>query len=314
MNASSGKFFCFTGKSVKTIWAILALFGVFLQEALCQQNLKRRTRLPAELLEISGLTRTPNGELWALNDSDNGSNLYRLDPATGKITKTRMLPVRNRDWEALTCDKAGNLYLGDFGNNGNARRNLRIYRFTPATGALDSILFRYPDQKDFPPASVGHWNFDCEAMIWHDDSLHLFSKNAFKGNFYTKQYILPATPGTYTAALRDSIRLKNHAVTDAAFDPVTGTLALCGYVVGRRLGFLPFTKANIVFFRRPGDTHFFKGAKKRKRLPKFLIARQFESIIQWSDTHWLLANEGIGPQKPALWRVKGARKAAGATQ
>ncbi|MFN0174353.1 MAG: hypothetical protein ACKVU0_06890 [Saprospiraceae bacterium] len=253
------------------------------------------------------MTRLPNGDLWLLNDSKNPSDLFRFDPIAGKLLETRRLPVKNFDWEDLAHDPAGNLYIGDFGNNLNKRRNLRIFRYNPTTGALDSIQFRYPDQVAFPPAREADWNFNCEAMVFFRDSLHLFSKNSFKGNFYTKHYVVPAIPnnsGEYVAELRDSIRLKNRVVTGAAISRDGRNFVLTGYIIGKRLGFLPFTRANAMYFRGFSGSQFLKGKQRWKRLPKCLISRQFESITQWEGNIWIAANEGRKPQYQHIWKVK----------
>jgi len=280
---------------------LLALVAPFDLQA---QHLRRRTRLPDNLKEISGMTRLPNGDLWMLNDGGNTPQLFRFDPEQGSIAETLTLPAPNRDWEDLSSDPAGNLYIGDFGNNLNNRRDLCIFRYQPATGAFDSILFSYPDQHDFPPKNEKDWNFDCEAMVFFGDSLHLFSKNRFKSNFVTKHYVVPARPGRYVAELRDSIRLKKRVVTGAALNPDGKTLALTAYMLGFKWGFLPFTKASTFYVSAFSKTNFFSGKIKRVRLPKFLIARQFESVVAWDKDCWLAANEGIGPQRAALWRIK----------
>ncbi len=270
------------------------------------KKLPRRTVLPAELKEVSGMTRLPNGDLWLLNDSHNPADLFRFDPIAGKLLEVRHLPVANFDWEDLAFDPVGNLYIGDFGNNYNRRRNLRIFRYNPSTGALDSIQFRYPDQTAFPPARVEDWNFNCEAMVFFRDSLHLFSKNSFKGNFYTKHYVLPATPnpsGEYVAELRDSVRLKNRVVTGAALSQDGTTFVLTGYIIGKSLGFIPFTRASAMYFRGFAGSQFLKGKQQWKRLPKFLISRQFESITQWEGNLWVAANEGRKPQFQRVWKV-----------
>ncbi|MGB0918293.1 MAG: T9SS type A sorting domain-containing protein, partial [Flavobacteriales bacterium] len=69
--------------------------------------------------------------------------------------------------------------------------------------------FSYPDQFNFPP--VGNYgNFDLEAMFWHQDSLHLFSKDrSDPSTGYTKHYTLPTQSGTYVANLVDSFQT-NH--------------------------------------------------------------------------------------------------------
>lgn len=250
------------------------------------------------------MTRLPNGELWLLNDSKNPPELFRFDPAEGKLLETRLLPVQNFDWEDLTHDPNGNLYIGDFGNNYNRRRNLRIFIYDPRSGHLDSIQFRYPDQREFPPARTEDWNYNCEAMVYWRDTLHLFSKNVFNGNFYTKHYVLPARPGDHVAELRDSIRLKNRVVTGAALSKDGKTFALTGYIVGKKWGFLPFSRANAMYFTQFPSGQYLRGKQHWKRLPKFLVSRQFESITQWDDHLWLVANEGRGPQIQRVWRAK----------
>jgi hypothetical protein len=268
-----------------------------------QQKIARRTTLPDALKEVSGMVRTPSGDLWMLNDSKNPPELFRFDLVEEKLLEIRRLPIPNRDWEDLASDPQGNLYIGDFGNNKNARRNLCIFRYNPENQILDSIQFSYPDQKSFAPADERDWNFNCEAMVFFRDSLHLFSKNSFEGNFYTKHYVVPARPGKYVAELRDSIRLKNRVVTGAALSRDGKTLALTGYVGGKKLGFLPYTKASVFYFTDFTGSDFFNGKQERKRLPKFLIARQYESVTEWEDGCWIVANEGRKSQFQAVWRL-----------
>lgn len=270
-----------------------------------QKHPPRRTVLPEAIREVSGMTRTPEGHLWMLNDSRNPPELFRYDPIAGQLLETRTLPVPNRDWEDLTRAPDGHLYIGDFGNNRNARRDLCIFRYHPETQMLDSILFHYPDQHAFPPADQRDWNFNCEAMVFWQDTLHIFSKIVFKGNFVTKHYVLPARPGRYTAELRDSLVLKNRVVTGAALSPDGRTLAITSYIVGKKLGLLPYTRATAYFFTNFSGTHYLRGQRTAKRLPKGLIARQFESITWWDEHHWLVANEGRGGQRQAVWRVRG---------
>lgn len=281
------------------------LFLLCLPTLLFSQNkVNRRSILPDVIREVSGMTIDPEGRLWLLNDSRNPPELFRFDLATGQLAETRLLPVPNRDWEDLAHDPLGNLYIGDFGNNRNARRDLCVFRYNLSTGALDSICFRYPDQQAFPPADQRDWNFNCEAMVYFQDSLHLFSKNVFKGNFVAKHYVVAAKPGHYVAELRDSVVLKNRVITGAALSPDGKTLALTGYIMGKKLGFLPYTRATAFFFTDFTGSRFLRGRKKTRRLPKCLIARQFESIVWWDEQHWLVANERRGVQKQAVWRIR----------
>lgn len=290
---------------------LAALISCLPAIAFSQNKIARRTALPDVLKEVSGMVRTLSGDLWLLNDSKNPPELFRFDPVTQKLLETRRLPVANRDWEDLAADDKGNLYIGDVGNNRNARRDLRIYRYNPNTRALDSILLRYPDQTAFAPANERDWNFNCEAMIFFRDSIHLFSKNSFKGNFYTKHYVVPAKPGEYVAELRDSICLKNRVVTGAAISRDGKTFVLTGYIMGKSMGFLPYSKASVFYFTDFEGSNFLHGKQVRKRLPKFLLARQYESITQWEGDCWIVANEGRKPQFQAVWRLKGENKKEG---
>lgn len=264
----------------------------------------RRSVLPEVIREVSGMVRTPEGQLWLLNDSRNPPDLFLVDAFSGHLMETRRLPIPNRDWEDLTMDPAGNLYICDFGNNKNARRDLCIFRYNPTTGQLDSIQFRYPDQYAFPPEKTADWNFNCEAVVYFQDSLHLFSKVVFNGNFVTKHYVIPAQPGNYIAALRGHFLLKNRVVTGASLSPDGRTLALTSYIVGKKLGIFPYTKATAYFFTGFSGSQFLLGKRSARKLPKCLIARQFESITWWDDQHWLVANERRGPQKQAVWCIK----------
>lgn len=88
------------------------------------------TLLPTIIDESSGLETTSNGEFWSFNDSNGAPALYQFD-TTG--TLNRVLNINNAtnvDWEDMTKDGAGNLYVGDFGNNDNDRRNLVVYKIS----------------------------------------------------------------------------------------------------------------------------------------------------------------------------------------
>lgn len=115
--------------------------------------------------EVSGLQYV-NGTLWAHEDSGNKNKLYKTDPHTGKDEGVTIAGVENTDWEDITADKEGNLYIGDMGNNDNDRRDLAIYRVDAANPGkvAYTVSFYYPEQKAFPPKR-GERNFDCEAFL-----------------------------------------------------------------------------------------------------------------------------------------------------
>ncbi len=166
--------------------------------------------LPATLSETSGLETTAENSFWTINDSGWPAELYEID-STGNLVRTITISnATNVDWEDLTSDNQGNLYLGDFGNNNHNRTNLTIYKIpnphlvAGTDTSAEIIEFSYPDQSAFPPVD-SFKNFDMEAFFWFQDSLYLFSKNwtvPFTG--HTKMYRLPVTAGTYAASLIDS--------------------------------------------------------------------------------------------------------------
>jgi hypothetical protein len=187
-------------------------------------------RLPDSLAESSGLL-LHRGFLWSHND-DTDPGLYFWKPeATPLLSRKSISGVKNNDWEDLTRDDSY-YYIGDFGNNGSGnRRNLNILRIAdPSLQGTelkaDTIFFSYEDQKDFTAQAGNSTDFDCEAMIAFGDSLYLFTKQWLSQN--TACYVLPKTPGTHIARLRESFDLQG-LVTGASVLPDRRLLLLCGY-------------------------------------------------------------------------------------
>jgi hypothetical protein len=172
--------------------------------------LQTKCTLPDTLNETSGLAITNRNSIWSHNDSGGKPELYNFDTLGNLLRIVQISNATNHDWEDLAQDPAGNIYIGDFGNNSNDRTNLRIYKIPDPNAisgnavAAGKINFTYPDQQAFPPPPALQ-NFDMEAMIAYDNYLYLFSKNRtnpYTG--YTKLYRLPNTPGTHVATLIDS--------------------------------------------------------------------------------------------------------------
>lgn len=280
---------------------LIHIIGAWLSPLLAQP---RCMHLSDTLREISGLTYTTKGQLWALNDSQNPASLYLLDVQTGQIKQVIALNIPNRDWEDLASDPQGRLYLGDFGNNLNKRKDLCVFIYDPNLKTLDSILFNYADQLEFPPVKQTDWNFNCEAMIFWRDSLHIFSKNRFEGSGIVKHYVIPAQPGKYTAVIKEQMMLPHAVVTGASMHPDGRYLALCTYFIGKKWGFLPFTRCALFFFQPNQQGCFFHKKPIRQKLPKYLIARQYESVCFIQPEVCLVGNESRGPQKAALRRIR----------
>lgn len=163
--------------------------------------------LPEILKETSAVEIAPKSDrIWTLEDHGNKPELYALD-ASGQISHTlKINGADNNDWEELASDAAGNLYIGDFGNNDNDRKNLAIYM----VGAKDlnresapiskKIAFHYPDQAEFPPAKKTEHYYDAEAFFFHKDNFYLFTKDR-SGSANTRLYRIPAKDGNHAAEL-----------------------------------------------------------------------------------------------------------------
>lgn len=267
---------------------------------------KKKFVLPPDFVEVSGLKLITPDSIWWHNDSGDRARLLLTDGKGRVRQRISLVGARNRDWEDITADPAGNLYLGDFGNNLNRRTDLCIYRFQPRTKQVDSISFKYPDQLSFPPP-LAQWNFDAEALIWFRDSLHIFSKNRVgAGNYYTKHYILPAQPGNYTAILKDSLLLPKRVVTGAALSPDGQQIALISYFYRMTfLGLLPKTRTTIWTLSNFPGSSFFKGTLGQTKVKKpLLVPTQYESIDYIDAKRVLIASERTVLFKPKAKQIK----------
>ena len=176
-------------------------------------NLNVVATLPNTLYEASGIETTPNSDLiWMLNDGGNKPELFGLND-TGDIIKTLKIKAKNNDWEDLTTDKKGNIYIGDFGNNANKRKNLAILKVdkdslnNSGKIKIERISFYYPNQKKFPPKKRKQMHFDCEAFFHFNDSLYLFTKSRERNNFgKTNLYKIPAKRGNHEAQFMTSFK------------------------------------------------------------------------------------------------------------
>ncbi|AII52762.1 hypothetical protein [Hymenobacter sp. APR13] len=212
-------------------------------------------------------------DLWTHGDGGSAQSLFRVTPQGDVLQTLNLAPLTNIDWEDLARDNAGRFYIGDFGNNQNKRRNLAIYRLSgPKLDQVDTIRFRYSDQRQFPPRKAAR-NFDCEAFYYHQDSLYLFTKNRSKGH-YVKLYSLPARPGTHVANLLDSLRI-NTWVTAADISPDGRTVALLGY-------------GHVYLLERQPGRRLFDGPKSCLALP---TTGQAEALAFLNNTDFMVSNE-----------------------
>ncbi len=143
-------------------------------------QIKKFGHFPDEILESSGLVILPDNRIYTHSDGGNAPALYELSMGNEQLTfhKEIGLPfLKNNDWEDITVDPDGNVYIGDFGNNDNSSENLSIYVLDSALNFVRTISYKYPDQVAFPPETREEKNYDCEAFFWLNNRLYFFSKN-----------------------------------------------------------------------------------------------------------------------------------------
>ena len=154
--------------------------------------------------EMSGLVKSPQFDnvWWVHNDSGDSPRLFAID-STGGV---HLAPWRadryaagaaavdtsgKPAWPGLALGSAAHidyetmavadsvLYVGDVGNNGNARRDLGIYvipepyYYARRTRPMKHLWIRYPDQTTYPAET---WDYDAEALFADDGTLYLLTK------------------------------------------------------------------------------------------------------------------------------------------
>jgi len=256
----------------------------------CQQqsgsDLKELYSLPKKLKEVSGIAYFPENNLtYTLEDSGNKNAIYAIN-SKGKLAKTITITnATNVDWEDITKDKSGNIYIGDFGNNDNERRDLCIYKV--AKNQLNSdlakaeykISFSYPEQKEFPPKKKEMF-YDVEGFFEQGGYFYLFTKNRSKGFDGTAFiYKIKNASGTQKAVKIGEFKTcnnYNHCVlTSATISPD-----------GKKVVLLSHDK--IVLFKDFKGDLFHKGKQTEISLNHF---SQKEAIVFKDNNTLLIADE-----------------------
>ena len=250
-------------------------------------QLKVVAELPSILEEASGIQQIKGSDLlWMLNDSGNSSTLFGLT-VKGKIKKQLKINALNYDWEDLTVDTEGNMYIADFGNNRNNRKDLVIYKVNHKDlhgnkdVEVERIAFSYPEQKAFPPNKKRYF-FDAESLFWKNDSLYIFTKSRVRGNpGVTSLYKIAALPGTYQAEFVSEFKTCDKGgcwVTSADISPNGKKVVLLNHDA-------------VWLFTDFNGNDFFSG--KSKRLP-FDHTSQKESVCFKNDSTLYITDERSG--------------------
>ncbi len=262
-------------------------------------GMPRKFSLPPVLSEASGLVIDGDEMIWH-NDSGDGPYLYTTD-LRGNLLRTDTLDARASDYEDLCADEAGLLFVGDFGNNRGLRAGAVIYTYDRNSGKTDSITYTYPGQDGGGRLVPG--NYDCEAVVELNGTLHLFTKDILYGDrpFYLRHFRLPAAPGNYVAELVDSLYLPRRVVTGATLDRESGTLYLVAYNFRMLLGKLPTSSASLIALTDYPEDRFFRG-KTRRRNISWAIPTQHEAVAVYNERYLYVGAEATRLRRHAMAR------------
>ncbi|HIG43196.1 MAG: hypothetical protein ABGY96_03285 [bacterium] len=260
--------------------------------------------------EMSGLVKSkrfPN-VYWVHNDSGDSPRLFAID-RTGRVIITdflkdefygeaekkgkaswpgiKILLAANQDWEDIAIDE-DRIYIGDVGNNGNARRDMGVYTlFEPNPHAVHEsrissfIPIRYPEQHQYPALK---WHYDSESMFMADGKLYFLTKHRQPNKHDSWEqgvhlYRLDSYNTTKTNVLT---RVDSHEqltlATGADLSPDGSRLAIVAYT------------ALWVFEKPDQGDNWLSG--KSKMLPlDYRITRQLEAVCWDDDDTLLISNE-----------------------
>jgi hypothetical protein len=249
--------------------------------------------LDKALNEISGLERLNDSVLIAINDGGNAPYIFFLNTSGQILKKTLITNVKNSDWEDLASDDAGNLYIADTGNNTNDRKDLCLLKVNAKSAylsdsiAIEKIDFAYSQQKSFPPVPREQ-RYDCEAVYWRDDSLHLITKikanMVGRKNRLPEDYVIPDFSGNFIAQKsHDSLNYLVHVGNKGIQDLVTAVDCKKG-----KVAVLTYSTLTVYSLETKNNKSFF--ADKHQKL-RFKKLTQKEAVLLFSDTIIFVAAE-----------------------
>ena len=280
----------------KCISLLFILFVVACQQK--EDSLATLYPLPKNLKEVSGIAYVPESNLlWTIEDRGNQNAIHGID-SNGEIAHTIAIAnTRNIDWEDITKDNEGNLYIGDFGNNDNERKDLSIYKIdknglnSENVSPAYKISFAYPEQKEFPPKKSEMF-YDVEGFFEYKNNFYLFTKNRskdFDGTAFL--YKVPNVAGNHQAVLLGEFKTCENAdqcaITSAAMSPDESKIIV-------------LTHDKIILFENFKGDDFLNGSQTTLELNHF---SQKEAICFTSNDSVLIADERAKKTGGKVYRV-----------
>ena len=274
--------------NTKTIYTLLL-------SALCATACSTFKLSSQTLSEPSGLAACSHHAdiFWTHDDSGGNPEIFAVN-RDGKVRGVfKVNGAEANDWEAIATDRKGKLYIGDFGNNRNTRRDLIIYQvrepsFEPGakpilgtTKVERTVRFFYPEQKKFPDKKEK--NFDAEALFWDSGSLYLLTKH--RSDMSTTLYTVPIQESA------QPLPAQKLGVFDVSGDPDNFGGRVTGADLSADGQYLAVLTYHAIFiFERPAQgMNFFTNLKNRIALNQD-ICDQVEGIA-WDGNALLFNNE-----------------------
>lgn len=276
----------------------IAIFFNLLLLVSCQNfgQLKMMADLPKALKEVSGIETLAGSKLiWMINDSGNTPRLYGISKK-GRIKKQVYIEKKNKDWEDLTSDEEGNIYIGDFGNNENGRKNLRILKvdksdLSKKVAKVKKIEFEYENQNDYTPKKKKMF-FDAESFFYYKKHFYIFTKSRVEKKYgKTSLYKLSAKIGNHKAKLIakfDNGNKHDSWITSADISDDGKKVAL-------------LSQKNILIFTDFEKDNFFSGTVRKIELTH---RTQKEAICFKDNSTLLLSDEKSSGEGGNLYELK----------
>ena len=201
--------------------------------------------------ESSGLaaSRLTPGAYWTNNDSGDGPFVYAFDTRGDSLGVFRVAGAQARDWEDMATGPGPErgksyLYLGDIGDNNEARAEIVVYR-VPEPALTDTRKFTKTKPGTTEPAEAIRLRYpdgahDAEALLVHPVS----------GHIYIVTKVVIANPTVYEAAppftankpvtmtrlgVVNVPSLFGGVITGGSISPDGRRVALCDYFQGYEL-------------------------------------------------------------------------------
>ncbi len=181
--------------------------------------------IPNNLKEASAIEIVEGSELmWMIEDAGNKNNLYGLDQ-NGSIVKDFDIDnVQNIDWEDLTSDDNGNIYIGEFGNNSKKRKRFAIFKISNILNHKDKNINAKVISFELPKKIKSK---DFESFFIYKDHFYLFSKAEKQCELFR----VPNVEGHHIATFISKLKLKgkNTKVTSADISKDGATVVLLNH-------------------------------------------------------------------------------------